>query len=200
MRCRFRSLVIALVLGAIPCLADSIDFDSLLDGDLVINQFSAQAVTFQNTVVLGSGISLNELEFPPRSHSNVVSDNGGPMTISFASPMGSVFAFFTYSQALTMEAFDLLNNSLGSVSSDSGCASNLAISGTAGCAPNQQLSLLGFTNISSVVITGSATGGSFVLDDLNFEASSVEVVPEPAHAFVLAGGLVALWATRRRSR
>src|SRR5688572_11915416 len=58
-----------------------IDFDALGDGDgdAVTNQFAG--VMFSNATVLTAGLSLNELDYPPRSGSNVVYDNGAPITI-----------------------------------------------------------------------------------------------------------------------
>ena len=109
MRRTLLPLLIAVSVTAIPSLAGSINFDSLSDGDLVTNQFSGLGVTLQNAIVLGSGISLNEFEFPPRSNFNVISDNGGPISILFALPQSSVFAFFTYAEGLTMQAFDTSN-------------------------------------------------------------------------------------------
>lgn len=194
------ALLFALGSTANLTFAGSINFDSLNDGDLVTNQFAGQGVTFQNAIVLGSGISLNEFEFPPRSNFNVISDNGGPISVFFSLPQNSVFAFFTYAQGITMQAFDASNASLGSVSSLAGCVSNLALSGTAGCSPNEQLSLSGIGAISRITISGASTGGSFVLDDLNFDADSAPPgIPEPSTFILLAGGLAALAAIRPKS-
>src|SRR5580698_6525806 len=80
------------------CADTIIDFESLNDGDLVTNQYPG--LTFSNTIVLSAGISLNEFEFPPHSGTNVVSDNGGPMTITFFPPIQSFSGYFTYSVPL----------------------------------------------------------------------------------------------------
>src|SRR5258707_9878441 len=85
-----------------------LNFESLVDSDIVTNQFSG--LTFQNTIVLTSGTSLNEFEFPPHSGSNVVSDNNGPITIVFASPIVSFSGYFTYAEPLALTGFDALNN------------------------------------------------------------------------------------------
>ena len=162
----------------------SISFDSLADGDSVTGQFAAQGVSFQNAIVLAAGISLNEFEFPPHSNPNVIGDNGGPVTIVFSSPQLSVSAFITYLQPVVIEGFDASNASLGSVSSAAGCASNLKLSGTPGCLPNEEIALTRTVSIKRVVISGNPAGGSFVLDDLSFSA-----VPEPA-TFLLAAGCV----------
>ncbi len=201
MRRRAFSFFFALTTIALPSLAASINFDSLDDGDLVSNQFSGVGVTFQNAIVLGSGISLNEFEFPPRSNFNVISDNGGAISILFASPQSSVSAYFTYTEVVTMQAYDASSTSLGSVTSLAGCSSNLFLSGTAGCSPNEQLGLSGIGAISRVTITGNAAGGSFVLDDLNFDVTSTSSeVPEPSTLFLVTGGIAALAMRRLRNR
>lgn len=196
---RAATLLFALLSTANVFLAASINFDSLGDGEQVTNQFAGQGVSFQNAIALVSGISINEFEFPPLSNFNVVSDDGGPLSVVFATPQTSVFAFFTYSQSITMHAYDSLNTALGAVSSAAGCESNLALSGTQGCTPNEQLSLSGIGAISRVTITGAVDGGSFVMDDFNFtsDPSSPEI-PEPSSFILFAGGLAALAAILRR--
>ena len=182
------------------CFAASLNFDSLNDGDLVTNQFSAQGVTFQNAIALAAGISLNEFEFPPRSNSNVISDSNGPLSIIFSTPQPSIFAYFTYAEMITLNAYDATNTLLGSLSSAVGCASNALLSGTAGCSPNELLTLSGLGDISRVVITGNLAGGSFVLDDLDFPVGVTTGIPEPSTVAMLAGGLgVLVLSMRRRS-
>src|SRR5258707_545906 len=80
-----------------------VNFDTLSDGDIVTNQFPG--LTFTNAIVLSAGISLNEFEFPPRSGTNVVSDNGGPISILFSSPFVSFGGYFTYLEPVTLLAF-----------------------------------------------------------------------------------------------
>lgn len=123
------------------------------------------------------------------------------MVIIFSNPQASVFGYFTYLQQVTVSAFDAANHLLGRVTSNPACSSNLALSGTAGCPPNELLALAGVGNIVSVSITGSASGGSFTLDDLTL-AAATSAVPEPATAFMAGGGLIAAmaaqWWFRRR--
>lgn len=198
--------ILTILVGVGLCATSSVcavlNFDGLSDGDSVTNQFAASGATFQNAIALTAGVGLNEFEFPPRSNFNVISDNGAPITIDFSSPLDSIFAYFTYAQGITMEAFDSGSSSLGTVSSAGGCASNMALSGTAGCLPNEQLSLSGIGAISRVTITGNPAGGSFVMDDLNFTTSAGgpnPVIPEPATILLSAGGLAMTWLLRRRS-
>jgi hypothetical protein len=159
----------------------TINFDNLLDFDSVTNQFPG--FTFSRATVLRAGISLNEFEFPPRSGSNVIFDDGGPMLISFLTPFDSFSGYFTYSQSLTLEAFDASNNLLGSV--NSAFFSNLALSGDPGSSPNEFFALT-VTGISSVRITGDPAGGSFVLDDVT------ATVPEPSSIYLLLSGTAGL--------
>ena len=140
----------------------TINFDSL--EDLEVLGTGLPGLTFLNATVLTSGISLNEFDFPPRSGPNVVFDDGGPMTISFAIPVYSVAGFFTYLAPLTLTAFDTGNNVLGSIST--GFLSNLWSSGDPGSTPNELLEFTSATAIGSIVISGDSLGGTFVLDDL----------------------------------
>jgi hypothetical protein len=165
--------------------AATIDFEGLADSTSVGSTYAG--LDFTNATILSAGISLNEVEFPPRSGTNVIFDGAGPITIVFSTPISYFEAYFTYVQMLTLSAFDATNTPLGDVSSlfDSNFTSS-------GMPPNELISLTN-SAITKVVITGSPDGGSFTMDDLSFrsgEASSP--VPEPSSAsfVLLAGGLL----------
>ena len=172
----------ALVILASPYQAAAapitINFDSLEDLTTVGTEF--EGLTFLNATVLTSGISLNEFEFPPHSGANVVLDDGGAISISFATPVFSFGGFFTYLAPLTLTAFDTSNNTLGSVGSL--FSSNLALSGEMGSSPNELLQFFSRVAIGSVLIAGDPVGGSFVLDDLTYDATRV---PEPGSLALL---------------
>jgi hypothetical protein len=193
MRSILLSAFLIAVVSAAPRVADAstivIDFETFSDLDAVTTQFPG--MTFANTTVLTSGISLNELESPPVSGTNVVVDDIGPISISFATPMLTVGGYFTYLAPLTLEAFDSSNVSIGTVSST--FLSNLALSGDAGSSPNEFLALTFATGISSIVLTGDPFGGSFVLDDLTLTPVAV---PESGPGMVLLLVFVAFSALR----
>ena len=198
MRQRLLSLLLSVICSVGTALpATVIDFESLNDGDTVTNQLAGLGVTLQNAIALTAGLSLNELEFPPFSGTNVIGDNGGAITITFSAFQSMVFGNFTYSAPLTLRAFDIANTLLGSAFSSPGCTSNLELSGTPGCPANEQITLLGVGDIARVTITGASGGSSFTLDDLTFEPALIVEVPEPA-MFPLA--LVALAALALRQR
>jgi hypothetical protein len=166
--------------------AITLDFENLSDGDAVTSQFAAQGVTFSNATVLSAGISLNEFESPPKSGSNVVSDDGGPITVSFTVPVLSFGAFFTYAVPITLSAFDAGANLLASITS--AFSSNLALSGDPGSLPNESLQIAGVGSITSITITGDQLGSSFVADDVQFNP-----VPEPG-TLLLSGSVLAFFA------
>lgn len=166
-----------------------INFDQLGDGEVVTSQFAAQGVLFENAIALTAGISLNEFEFPPRSYQNVMSDFGGPLYINFSSPQSQVSGFFTYIVSLTMQAFDASDNLVGTASSSSSCVTNMAISGTLGCAPSELLSVQAVGLIYRLRVTGGPDGESFVLDDLTFTARDGGNVPEVSSFALVASGL-----------
>jgi hypothetical protein len=193
--------VLAFLLTALSSQTEAapitLDFEGLSEFTTITTQFPG--VTFSNATVLTAGSSLNELEFPPFSGQNVVFDDGGAMTVSFASAITSLSGYFTYTAPLTLTAFDASNNVIASVSSSFG--SNLALSGELGSLPLELLSLSSATGFVSVLISGDAMGGSFVVDDVTFDTESAPTpVPEPGSLSLLASGVALLGLRRRRSR
>lgn len=81
-----------------------INFEGLPDSTILTNQYSG--LTFTNTIILFDGISLNQFEFPPYSGTNVVQDNGMPLTIDFANPITGFGGYFAYLEPLTLAGFD----------------------------------------------------------------------------------------------
>lgn len=182
------------LLGLPLAQATVIDFESLLDSEIVTTQFAG--LTFQNTMALTAGLSLNDLEFPPKSGVNVVLDNGGPIIISFINPMISVSGFFTYTTGLSFLAFDSIGTQIAAA--NSAFNSNLALSGDVGSTPNEFLQVTSSSGIASISISGDPAGGSFALDDLTFRQASLNPVSEPATFALLPIGLAAIGLRRRR--
>ncbi len=169
----------------------TLDFEGFSDSTPLTTQYPG--LTFQSATILTAGISLNELEFPPHSGTNVVFDDGGPIAISFTSPILSFSGFFTYAEPLVLAAFDATSFQVGSAVSL--FSSNLAISGDTGSSPNEVLSVSFAGGISSITITGDPAGGSFVMDDVSYTTA----VPEPGSIFLLLSGLAGMLAFRRRN-
>lgn len=195
---RLGAFVVVLALPS-TVLATTIDFEGFTDGDVITNQVAG--VTFSNATVLTSGLGLNDFEFPPRSGTNVVFDDGGQMSITFTSPLASFGGYLTYSAPLTLEAFSPGNVLLGSVTS--AFSANLAASGDPGSSPNEFLQLAFASGIGSVRITGDPAGASFVLDDATLTALQTGTdpnapVPEPGTLAMLAAGIAGLARSRQR--
>ena len=186
-----RYVVLFLILASVVPLSAgvvTVDFEGLSDSTAITNQYAG--ILFSNAIVLTAGVSLNEFEFPPHSGVNVVSDNGGPMSISFLTPVSTVLGYFTYLEPLTLTGFDTTNNVVATATS--AFSNNAALSGQAGSSPNELLSLSFAAGISSMTITGDPAGGSFVLDDLTITSATESPVPEPS-SFLLAAP-IALFA------
>ena len=146
----------------------TITFEDLPSGTALGSQYSG--VAFGNAVILSSGIALNEFEFPPHSGSNTASDVGGPMTITFTSPLQIFGGRFTYSVPVTIQAYDSSGNLLASATSR--FSNNEALSGVAGSQPNELLTLSSPAGIAKLVLTGSGGGTSFTLDDMTVSTVS----------------------------
>lgn len=119
-----------------------ITFDGLPDGTVLTTQYSG--LSFFNATILTAGLSLNEFEFPPRSGANVVSDNGGPITILFSTPVLSFSGYFTYLNPLNLIAFDSSNKQIATshslFSNNLACPAGPPCSGHLGSATNELLS------------------------------------------------------------
>jgi len=170
--------------------ATVIDFERFNDGDILTSQIPG--LTFTNTIILSAGISLNEFEFPPYSGSNVASDNGGPITIDFASPITNFSGYFTYLEPLAVTAFDASNIQVAYAASF--FSSNDALFGDPGCTPSEFLQVSFAAGIASVIIEADPNGSSFVMDDLSYTSA----VPEPSSLFLSLAGVASLLALRRK--
>jgi hypothetical protein len=193
---RIGILTVALFCLPRPLVASpiTVDFESLNDLESVNSQFAG--LTFFGATNLTAGLSLNEFDYPPRSGSNVVFDDGGSMSIFFATDVYSFAGYFTYAAPLTLTAFDASNNVLGFVSSI--FASNFVSSGTLGSSPNELMQFQSLLGIASVTITGDPLGGSFVLDDLTYD-NEPATVPDPATPAVMLLGALSLMGFQLRA-
>jgi hypothetical protein len=193
---RPRHLVFPLLVFLIPCIAPAdvsvIDFEGFADSTLLTNQIPG--LTFSNAIILTAGVSLDEFEFPPHSGANVVSDNGGPITIDFTNPVLSFAGYFTYLEPLSVAAFDSTNSQVDLANSL--FSNNLALSGDSGSSPNEFIQVSSAGGIDSVVITGDPGGGSFTLDDATLTTSAA-VLPEPGSYTIMIGtGILAMCGFR----
>jgi hypothetical protein len=154
-----------LLFAAVPASLDAgtiaLNFEGFPDSTVLAAQYPGLA--FSNAIILTAGITLNEFEFPPHSGSNVASDNGGPMTISFASPVQNFSGYFTYAEPLIVRAVNGANSQVAVATSR--FSSNEALSGNAGSSPNELLQVSSTGGIASITITGDPAGDSFALDD-----------------------------------
>jgi hypothetical protein len=168
--------------------ASTIDFETLpdstpiSDGTPITNQFPN--VTFTNTTVISAGITLNESDFPPHSGNNVAFDDGGPISIAFDGPVNSFGGFFTYTEPLTLAAFDpsdvLVAVVTSAFSDNLACLEGPPCAADTGSSPNEFLEVSSDSGISRVIITADQAGSSFTLDD-----ATITVAPEPHFTMLL---------------
>jgi hypothetical protein len=138
----------------------TIDFESLTEGQAAV----VPGYTFSNAVVLQSGASLNEIEFPPHSGTKVVCDVGGAMTITFNNPVTKFSGYFTHGQKITIRAL-AQNGGIGAQA-----VSTLDNRAGTGGTPNELLQVEDASGITKVVIESAAAGSSFTLDDIGITA------------------------------
>jgi hypothetical protein len=170
----------------------TLDFEGFSDSTALSTQYPG--LTFTDAIILTAGISLNEFELPPHSGGNVVSDNGGPMTIDFSAPITTFAGYFTYLEPLTIYAFN--TGKIQVAMATSAYSSNDALFGDPGSSPNEFIQVSFTSGISSITITSDPAGGSFTMDDATF-ASATTTVPEPTTTFELLITAFVLVSVRR---
>lgn len=194
---------VLLLAAAVPLSlpAATIDFETfpggavIPDGSPLMNQFPG--LTFTNTIVYNDLLSLPPA-LPPHSGQNAASDNNGPISITFATPIASFSGYFTYFVNLTMDAYDPTNTLVATQFST--FSSNVAGGGgDAGSSPNELISVTFPSGISTVTITGDPGGSSFAMDDITYTAA--QPTPEPATlGYSGLTALASLWAIARKRR
>ena len=187
-------LLLLAVAAVLPLKAGTVvlDFEGFPDSTILTTQYPG--VTLTNAIILSAGISLNEFDFPPHSGANVASDNNGPMSIGFASPVLSFSGYFTYAEPLTIQAFNSVHTQVASASSL--FSQNFVSSGNP---PNEFIHVAFAGGISSVTITGDPAGGSFALDDATYTTTGA-ATPEPRTFSLLLGAAVILALKERKRR
>jgi Subtilase family len=200
--CAGRNYLFLLLMAALAggAQADTtLNFEGFPDSTILTTQYSG--LTFTNAIILTSGISLDEFEFPPHSGVNVVSDNNGPMTIDFSSPITTFSGYFTYLEPLSLDAFNASSSLIASASSE--FSNNEALSGDLGSSPSEFIKLGFAAGISSITITGDPLGSSFTMDDITY-TSGTSTIPEPRALPVVFVGMIIIflrsWLVRFASR
>jgi hypothetical protein len=121
---------------------------------------------------------------------NVVSDNNGPMTIDFSMSTKSFSGYFTYTEPLTLDAFNASDTEVATdtsaFSNNLACLAGPPCPGDAGSSPNEFIELGFASGISSVTITGDPFGGSFTMDDMTYNSA----VPEPNARAIIACAII----------
>ena len=181
--------------------ATTLDFETLVDLEVVTNQFQLLGLTFSNTVALRAfsadpANTLDDSEFPPFSGITVVANGnqnvlGGSIMLDFTTPVTSVSGHFTYSGALTLTAFDASSAQVAQASS--ALSENLVSSGNS---PNEFIQLTFAGGIAEVTIEISGTDATFTLDDLTFTPLTTEAVPWPANLGLLGAGVLGIAGLR----
>jgi hypothetical protein len=118
------------------------------------------------------------------------------MLITFSTAVSGFGGYFTYTEPITLQAFDASQNLLGTV--QSAFSTNLGTAGDTGSSPNEFLSISSQSLITEIVITGDPLGYSFTLDDATI-VTRASSVPEP-NSFGLFVSMFAGLALFRKRR
>jgi len=209
------ALVAAFVFMAIPSLSSAavINFAGFPEFTVLTTQDFGDGVTFAGAEILtccvtdGSG-TLNNAQFPPPADDggstdgvNVAFNPSGPLTLNFTSPTSFFTADFTYSDGLTVKAYNASATLIDTVNGACGVAGsggkNFVGSGCG--APNEMVNI-STSGISQIVITGGSSD-NFSIDDVNFTGAinagkpgGTNSIPEPGSITILLGGLGCLAA------
>lgn len=198
---RFLNRLVSLLIICTPTVgfAITIDFEGIADFTPVGNTYSPLGVSFNNATVLTRGISLNEAESPPHSGDNVAFDDGGAITGTFNTLVGSISIYATYTESIILSGYDAFG---ALVMSDT--SSFTANTVSSGGIPNELMEINYAAGIKTFRIEGSASGGSFTLDDFSFSPAIAFSVPDvnsvPMPVLASLWGLLLLVAGRRFSK
>jgi hypothetical protein len=178
-------LVLALLFIPLTAQALTLDFEDLPEETFVTDQYLSLGVSFEHAIILTAGVNLDDYDYPPHSGSNVLSDSGGPVMMTFSTPMAYFSLHTTYGLPLTISILGTDGGLLEEFSS--AFSSNGLVSGDPGSQPNELIAYTRESGIGAVVIAGASSGGSFVLDDL-----SITSLPEAPPWLFLASALLSL--------
>lgn len=183
----FAVLVLSLQFGA-TASAGFVDFEIFSDSDMPTTEIPG--LVFTNATVLAAGASLNEIDFPPHSGTNVVAALDS-LTVSFDMPINLVGGFFSYADAagVNLSLYDINNMLLAD-------AFFAAPPGLSNIVSNQFVSL-GASNIHTMVVSlnSSILDNPFTLDDLTYT-----YISEPATVLLISLGLIAIHFSRSEKR
>ena len=170
----------------------SYNFETLWNDEGIAVQLNG--LLLSNAVALESGVRLNELEVPTHSGQLVISDLGVPLGLIFALPFVMLEAYFTYLLPITINAYDvddlLVRTVSSAFSNNLGCTAGPPCAGAVGSAPNDHLLVIYTPGIFRVEIVGDPFGSSFTVDDVSVSSQ----VPEPGLLlYVLSALALLLW-------
>ena len=184
--------LVALVLLALPAGAVTLvflDFESLSDLEEVTTQFAASGITFTNTRALTAGQSLNEIDFPPSSGTDVISGLGsGPLTIHFSQPADSVQLNLVSNGFVTLSFFDASDALILSYTTSSPLGVPISTGSPAGLA------------IAKMTLANAGgDADTFTVDNLLARLDDrTPPIPEPSAFLAMACGLATVATSLRR--
>lgn len=181
---------LALAVAAAPARAVTIGFDSLSSATVVTNQFAGDGILFSNALVLTAGVTLNEIDFPPNSGTNVISGLGsGPIGVSFTAPAQFVSLQLTTADVAAVSFYNSSNVLLTELQVNPNLGSHTMVGFDAGSASIARV---------TIASTGSKDAFFLAVDDVSARVPTQAPVPEPSAFLTMACGLGLVAGSLRR--
>jgi hypothetical protein len=196
-------VVAGLILGVgTSARANTINFDSLSNGDVVTNQFAGQGITFSSAggevirVTTQAAYQSTSPNFICTSPAGGSIDCTGTVIFNFATPVnGLEFDALGNSNAIgtSFAQADIYQNGILTVSN-----LNLLVS-LGNFQPDHQ-NLSAYNNITEVLIHNNTDPAGTGYDTISFNPTNASAVPEPATLTLVGLSLAGLGVARRRKK